>query len=86
MFWALLRVLTCQGGLQGCLRGVARPHILLFQAALQGELRQCPDSRQGWGKAGYRSQDPQGRPVQPLQPIHREGSHVPQGIPALRKS
>lgn len=53
MFWALICVLTCQGGLQGCLRGVARPHILLFQAALQGEAGRAV-SAQTQGRGGAR--------------------------------
>lgn len=61
MFWALICVLTCQGGLQGCLRGVARPHILLFQAALQGEAGRAvsvPRLKVGVGQGRNRGLDP----------------------------
>lgn len=40
MFWGQLRVLTCQGGLQGCFRGLVSLRMLRFQAALQGEVSQ----------------------------------------------
>lgn len=78
MLWDKLRILTCQGGLQGCFRGLVSLRMLNFQAVLQGEVSQ-------WHGLKANTKIPRvGSGNEPIQPSARPPQEPPlEGTPVL---